>query len=158
MSVEENILDAIATGLRTITVDNGYSITIGDINKEEVAFSDRMNFPSVDILWGPEIYLNTIEGKHTTGAYEKVADIFIEGWLNAQENMFAEKIKFKNAIEKYFGTNYIIPNGSGVGTAFNCMLANNALFGMKRNDPKGGVSMLLKVYYRIELTDPNTAV
>lgn len=158
-TVREKIRAAAAYGIKnTIAKSNGYYNNIGEVNVEDVEFAERKNFPSIDLVWGDEIYTNDVPGSHTTGAYEKIADLFIEGWFHEAEDMTLEKEKLIADIEKYFGTNYWIPDSSGNQTAFNCMLTKNSHFGGENNKPKGGISMLLKVYYRIELTNPNVKV
>ncbi len=157
-SVREKIRAAAAWGIaNTITKANGYYNNIGEVNVQEVSYSKRKRFPSIDLLWGNEKYLSDVPGGHTTGAYEKMAPLYIECWIEEAESdtmtVFRETIIAD--IEKYFGTNYYIPDSDGNWTAFNCMLNNNNLFGMTENNPKAGVELQLDVYYRIDLTNPN---
>jgi len=156
-SAREKVRAAAAYGIKnTISQANGYFNDIGEVNVQEIEFAHRKAFPSIDLLWGDEIYQNTVPGSNTTHLYEKVADLWIEAWLDDYDDMTLEKEKLIADIEKYFGTNYWIPDASGNRTAFNCMLARNAHFGQRDNTPKGGVSLLLKVYYRTPFTNPNT--
>jgi len=160
-SVRETIRAAAAWGiLNQISKANGYFNDIGEVNTQEVSYSKRKKFPSIDLLWGNETYLSNVPGGFTTRTYEKVAPLFIECWLDYTESsdMVVEREKMIADIEKYFGTYYYIPDENGTWTAFNCMLNNNVPFGMKENNPKGGVELQLDVYYRTDLTNPNLKV
>lgn len=157
-SVREKIRAAAAWGIaNTITKANGYYNDIGEVNVQEVSYSKRKAFPSIDLLWGNERYLSSVSGGHTTGAYEKMATLYIECWMDETESdeMTVARETIIADIEKYFGTYYYIPDSDSNWTAFNCMLNNNTLFGVREDNPRGGVELQLDVYYRIDLTNPN---
>lgn len=158
-SIRNKILNAIQYGLQnTIKPANGYyfDMTDGEVNLEEKAFSERKKYPSIDILPGEEIYTNNISGGNSLGGYNKIFRVFFEVWLDERENLKLEQNKMIADFEKYFGTNFKLPDSVGSQTAFNCILTRNVPFGMGDNRPRGGVDFLLEVYYRILLTDPNT--
>lgn len=162
VSVRTRIREAIAYGVKnTISKSNGYFNDIGEVFVNTVAnTSGRSNYPSIDILWVKERYTNNVQGGNSLGGYNKIATVFLDCYL------FAEKCKDSAAdivtkrenivadIEKYFGTNFIIPDSNGDATAFNSIVVSNVIHGIDATAPKGSVEIQLEVYYRIELTDP----
>jgi len=154
--MRERIRKAAIYGLKNnVNPANGYYLKFGEVNSEVVEHSQRKDYPSVDAVWGDEVYTNEFTGGHSLGLYEKIADLFIDVWIKELDGMTTMKEKVIADIEKYFGTNYSIPDENGNGTAFNCIISNNRHFGTRAEKPRGGISILLKVYYRQQLINPN---
>jgi hypothetical protein len=155
-SLRERIRNAVEYGLKTLITEGlGYFNVYEEVNTEIVTHAERGYFPSIDLFWGDETYTNTLQGGHSTGLYEKVADLFVDVWINDNENMALAKERVVADIEKFFGTNYTLPDSNGNATAFNAVIQRNTHFGARSEKPRGGVSFLVKVYYRIQLTNPN---
>lgn len=161
-SIRTRIREAIAYGVKnTITKSNGYFNDIGEVFVNAVASnSKRNNYPSIDVTWIRERYTNSIQGGNSQGGYNKIASImldcyiFEEGCKASPEDVVLARENIIADIEKYFGTNFFIPNSLGVRTAMNSILINNIAHGIQATEPYGSVEMELEVYYRILLTDP----
>jgi hypothetical protein len=161
-SVRTRIREALAWGIKNrITKANGFNLDIGEVHVNAPANdNDRKVWPSVDILWLPERYINNIRGENSLGGFNKIGTILIEGHLfENQCDLVPEDIVLKREMfiadmEKYFGIYYYIPDSGGVATAANSIPISNTPFGIKSTEPKGGVEFEIEVYYRIEQADP----
>jgi len=160
-SVREKIRAGLAYGLKyNLTKSTGYFNDIGEVNVEPKSFALRKNFPSIDVIWDSEKYTNGVSGGNTLGAYEKISTLFIDVWF--QENDILDRVLQRETIvsdlEKYFGINYRLPQADNSNSgAFTCILESNKIFGMQENKSQGGISLVLKVYYRIDISNPSLA-
>ena len=161
-SVRTKIREALAFGISTtIKKSNGYFLDVGEVHVNAPANDNGRNkFPSVDIIWGRERYTNNVRGGNSLGGYNKVAMVILDWHLHEKKCAYTpeEIVSLREQAvadtEKYFGTWYGIPDDAGVHTAFNCIVTNNTPWGIEATEPKGGVTIELEVYYRIELTNP----
>lgn len=158
-SVREKIRSAVAYGVKnTITKANGYYNDIGSVDVQANSYSKIKEFPNVSLLWLNEQYTNSNSGGHTLHAYEKITELLIEAWFNVNQDMVLQRENFIADIEKYFGVYYYIPDANGVATCFSSMLISNNIFGMEENEPKGGVQLTLRIWYRVDIDNPCLAV
>ncbi len=161
-SVRTRIREAMAYQMKnTMAIPNGYFQTPVEINvNSPVNDNGRTGFPSWDIKWLRERYTNNINGGNSAGGYNKIGSIWLHGVLYTEkcglnpQSMTRIREDAVADVEKLFGTDHSISDESGNHTVFNSILTENEVFGDKANEPRGGVDLILDIYYRIKLTDP----
>lgn len=161
-TIRTKIRKGIVVGIKSgITKDAGYYNDIFEVHALDVAnFGDRKGFPSVDVIPGTENYTNSFQGGNSQGGWNKLLDVWIEGYIESMGDPETSRENFLADIEKYLGTyHYIptVPRGTTAGdyAAFNSILIKNEMFGIESSKPHLCVRALMRVSYRIELTNPN---
>ena len=155
--VLELIAEALKWGLfNRINPQDGYynDMDNGEVNLMEKSWSERSEFPSIDIIFPLGRMTNTIAGGNSIGGFNHIQPVLIEGWLQKSENAYSDQLRLKADIEKYFGEYFKIEDRNGNATAFNSVIESSKLFGMKQNQPSVGVDTRVLIYYRTEQANP----
>jgi len=154
-TVRTKLREAIKWNLQQIATSGGYRSTIYKVYDPPRAISALGEFPSANVSWGREERTN----EHINGnnelldiRFEVQVDVFIsesDDPALAQDKMIAD-------IQQRFGQNWYIQGSDGERTAFNCLFAASEPFGIEGQKPNCGVSVMIEVWYRIKLTNPES--
>lgn len=161
--VKERIIDAIVWGLQQITTAKGYTNTVRRVYDPPVSFLEMEEFPAINVFEGEESCANSNQGSHlqTNGNNAMLHNSFVVTFdcvlttTPNQSSARGDRIKFLADLQKYFGTNYWIPDQYGRATARCCFYQSSAPFGIEgnRNDLTG-ITCDFIVWYDQELVNP----
>lgn len=149
---------AVKYQLQQILITNGYLSSVQEVNDPPKSMESMVKFPCVNILWPRETNRSEqrIAGNNPLIDIESVVqfDFFIS---NINDPMLVID-KLIADVQKLFGTNFEITGSTGARTVFNCLYEGHERWGTDRTNPNFGVSIYLKIWYRISLTNPTLMV
>lgn len=100
MTVRQRIYDNLVTELKNIKVDNGYNFTIADVKKGFYDVTAITNYPTICVLFYPDVNQNQIEGLQYG---ESVLQVAIVAYLNSTvENQAEDTEKIIEDLYKFF--------------------------------------------------------
>jgi hypothetical protein len=150
--VRTRIREAVRSGLFTITTGNAYRNTIKRVYDPPANMEKMVEFPSINLLWGDEQ-----ETEERLAGNNPLLDLSMnlemDCFLQANDTM-TDIDKLIADIQTYFGKHYYIPDGYGARTAFNCLYMGATPFGTDVTKPNCGVTIRMRIWYRINLDDP----
>jgi hypothetical protein len=154
-TVRSKIRKAIKYQLSTITKANGFYNDIRKVYDPPKVFNNIKVFPAVNLYWlGEERNDEHYHGNNSLLDLELTCNMVV--YLNEREDPNTAADTLLADIQRKFGTQYYILNEAGERTVFNCIYQSMEPFGIDTNSPDYGISLDLKIFYRIRLTDPNT--
>jgi hypothetical protein len=145
---------AVIRNLKTLTTDNGYNISVGDVNDMERSVEQFVNYPAVNVKTLPETYVNSMSSVYQDNVLRKEAIFSIDSYLRDVNDILINAEEHIADVEKLFMNYPSIPDSDGRRTCTECMLLSNEFIGMETNVPAGLVRIELKAYYRQTLGDP----
>ncbi|MBU2685932.1 MAG: hypothetical protein KKF27_22035, partial [Gammaproteobacteria bacterium] len=145
-------------GLRTITIGNGYNVTVGDIHSNIVSPEGQLNCPAVNADFIREEYRNAA-GQRSLGWLPKIAYVDLLWNVKNIDSLRAEESKALADCEKYFFNNRHIPDSGGSATVFgDTMFLGNERRGMEADSPAGQIITHMKITYLQAQLDPTSRV
>ena len=153
--VRQQIIDKIAEMLLDITVASGnYNFTILEVNKEDVSIDNIKQFPAVNILVGPDTYLNPTANE--AGRLIKTLNVTLDCYLDEVENKQAEAAKFVADIELRFHND--TPGETSAynleGKCLTLLPVDSVIFDIMSTSDKFGIEHQMDVKYRQSRKDP----
>lgn len=152
--VRRLVRQALVSGLESITTANGYNRTIQHAYPEIKSFEQMTEFPSVNIDWRREEYLNAIPGGHSAGFLIKNARVLLDFHVETPEGIETERNRIVADVDKYFGNNYYLPASGGNATAVNVVPEDSFVWGIESSEPYGGITIPIRIEYKQNILDP----
>jgi hypothetical protein len=144
-SRRELILQNIETTLNTISVENGYEVTLLRVARVPSSPFDNALFPCVMILDQGEDKEEGIPVNKTTCTL-KIEIVF---WNDEYVDMSTKAIQIQSSIEKAMK----VDNLRG-GYAYDTKVISNSFLVEEEHFPLGGGTIMYEIYYRHALGDP----
>lgn len=145
VSVKDDIVNALAALLATITVANGYQSEVRKVYTENISNGTMQDFPAIVIDSGPDIRM-----RRNLGLMWKKWTVLLDCYVYNEENVQKEVRKLEADLEKLFYADRYsaTPVGMNIsGTAFELEIESFDPFGTIATRPNGGVTVELAIYY-----------
>lgn len=157
--VRSKIRSAAIAGLKTMNPASGY---YRDVKHVFDPPNDMMNineFPSINVFTDEEECANSADVKleGNEGLLHNSFVLRMECYLNNNNDPALEQDKMLADVQKYFGSNYKIPESGAVGgtpTCHECYYDSCDPWGTERTVPNCGITVRFRVWYRQKRTDP----
>ena len=149
----------LARHLLNITTGNGYNRTIKEVYIEREDFENAPDRTAVNAWWQGDRVLNANRNDATIGVYSVESIVMLDFILDSTDPN-TERGFTQADVEKYFlakaNRNDCLPEDGGAGTIQSMMVAAVIPWGNAQTEPRCGMNMELKVWYKTKMGDPYT--
>lgn len=145
---------ALRNQLLAINVNAGYNYTVGEVNTVSRSEEQFVNYPAINLTPNPETYNDDATNMYSDVSLRKEIDYNIQVNMKNVNDILEANEKILADIEKRMMNNFTLPDANGRRTVTAAIPVSNEMFGMKVNEPLGGINVVLKCYYRQLRTDP----
>ena len=156
MPVRSEIRQAAIYGLKTMTPTTGYYFDMKHVFDPPNDMVNIHEYPSVNIFTDDEACANVADVKleGNEGLLHNQMTLRFDCYLNDINNPALAQDKMLADVQKYFGTNYKIPDSNGDPTCHECYYDSCDPWGTERTVPNCGITVRFKVWYRQKRTNP----
>lgn len=158
-TVRTQLREAIKFGLRQITTANGYRTNIRRIYDPWMSPEKIDETPAVNVLWGREERWDDGHLHGNNPLLDLRFNLMLDFHLGSVNDIPLEQDKVLADVQKYFGTNWWIPDSSGDARTFTCAyLASDPWADQGEEGPRCGIMIEIEVFYSINLSDPEVMI
>jgi hypothetical protein len=150
-----NLRNALVTQIGTITTANNYKTNVRNVFDPPTDPERAQQFPIVNFNMTDEEDTNDYY-QGNDELYDLITFVDLEFYFNT-DNLPLAQDKAIGDVMKWCGTNYYVPNSDGNATAFMCKYQRSSRWGYKPQNgskPNGGVTVTLRVHYRVNSSNP----
>jgi hypothetical protein len=157
ISKRDDLRDALIRNLQQITLHNGYNSTM-KVNQQAKPFEGLLNYVEVNVIPEPEEVRNAEDFDIHDMHLHKEMTYRIEAMGTQVDDIVDEREEILADIEHRLMNNFTLPDSNGRSTALACIPLYNEPLGIGTNEPDGILRLVLKCFYRQEITDPTKPV
>lgn len=152
-SAVTRMLRALVSAFKGVTLENGYSVTIGDVLLEMPDPNALTNYPTISLIRGQSVVENQDQSDqewHKRIAF--TAMVFLR-----TDDPTWDRLRVLQDLETMLGNNWMLLDDEGNPTAREVTLEGDRPFGMLSNKPQVGFALLFSVRVSQSITDASVA-
>jgi hypothetical protein len=143
------------TGNKVVS-NEGYYLSIKDVFDPPKSFEQMIDFPSANVFFASEncADVSNTQIQQNTSLISNSFTLRVEYFVHNENDPALECDKLLADLQRYFGTNYSIPDENGNATALTIYYSGHEVFGTETTRPNAYLNVEFKVWYRQRTNDP----
>lgn len=142
-----------------IVSNEGYYLTILDAFDPPRTVEQMVQFPSINVFCINEVCedINNTQIQQNTSLISNSFILRLECFIHNENDPALECDKLLADLQRYFGTNYFIPDENGNATAMAIYYAGHEILGTEMTRPNIYMNVDFKIWYRQRTNNPTVS-